>query len=92
METCAGKQPAEPAADDQHFHLVGERLTLHALDVRIVEEMGVLARHLDVLVVAFVTQPLVPFDPVLLAQSVGVESEIGMTALQYAAHVSLPFA
>ncbi len=69
----AGEQPAEASADDQHLHVVDQRLAFERCDVGILDVVLVLAGDLDVLVVAVVAEPLVSFGAVLLAQGVGVE-------------------
>ena len=69
----AGEQPAEATADDQHLHVVDQRLAFERGDVGILDVVLVLSGDLDVLVVAVVAEPLVSFGAVLLAQRVGVE-------------------
>ena len=55
----AGEQPAEAAADDDDVDLVGQRLALDRLDVRVVDVVGERRRDLDVLLVAVGAQALV---------------------------------
>ena len=56
-----------------HLDLVGQRLALERLDVRVVDVVGELAGDLDVLLVAVGAEPLVALGAVLLAQRVGIE-------------------
>jgi hypothetical protein len=68
------EQTAEPAADDGDVDLVEQRVTREArLDVGVVDIVGELGGDLDVLLVAVVTDPLVPLFAVLLAQGVRIE-------------------
>ena len=66
-------RPPKPPPIDDHVDLVGERLALERLDVGVVEVVGELARHLDVLLVAVGPQPLVALLAVLVPQRVRVE-------------------
>ena len=72
-QSSAGQKPAEPGADDDHVHLVGQRFTGDPGLRRVVQVPGELPVHGDVLVVAFGPQALVPLLPVLLPEGVGVE-------------------
>ena len=72
-EPGAGDQPGEPAADEGHGDLVDQRLALGGFDVGVLEVVGELAGHLDVLLVAVGSQALVALELVAPAQLVGVE-------------------
>ena len=72
-----GQQPAEATADHDHLDLVGERFALdRSIDVGVVDVVGEVALHLDVLLVAVVAQTLVALLAVLLPEGVGIEVEI----------------
>ena len=73
----AGEQAAEAAADDQHLDLVGQRLAFDRVDVGVVDVALELADHLDVLLVADVTQPLVALFAILVAQRIRIERRGG---------------
>ena len=77
----AHQQTAEAAADDGDVHLVEERLSLDTFGVWVVDVVGEVADHFDVLLVAVVAQPLVAFGPVTIAQLVGIEVDIGQECL-----------
>ncbi len=72
-EPSAGEESAEAAADDQYLDLVGQRFPFERVHVRIVDVPFELSGDFDVLLVARVTQPLVAFLPVLLAQCIRIE-------------------
>ena len=78
-QPSAGEQAAEPAADDDDFDLIGERLALDRSDVGILEVVGVVTRHLDVLIVAVRSDALVALQAVLRPQRVGVERARGLS-------------
>ena len=65
LQTGAGEQTAEAAADDDDVDLVEQRVALERLDVRVVEVVGELPGDLDVLLVAVGAQPLVALGAVL---------------------------
>ena len=90
LQAGAGEQAAEATADDDDVDLVGQRLALDRLDVRVVDVVGELARDLDVLLVAVGAQALVALGPVLLAQRVGIEGQRRHVGPPRASSVALP--
>ena len=68
------QETPETAADDEDVDLVGERLAIDALArERVVDEVGELRGHLDVLIVPVGAQPLVALLPVLVPERVQVQ-------------------
>ncbi len=72
-ESCAGDESGETTADDGDPHIVGQGWAIDRLRVGVLQVGFERTRHLDVLIVAVPPDPLVAFEPVLLAQRVGVE-------------------
>ena len=72
-EPGAGDQAGETAADDGNGDVVAQWGTIDRLRVGINEVRREWPRHLDVLGVRILPDPLVALEPVLLAQRVGVE-------------------
>ena len=73
LEPGAGDEPGEPAADERHGDLVGQRLARHDRCVRVVEVVGELPDRFDVLRVAVGPQPLLPLGGVLGPQGIAVD-------------------
>jgi hypothetical protein len=74
----AGEQPAEAAADDEHFDFIGQRFALDRLvDVRVLDVVGERAGDFDVLLVAVGAQTLLALRRVLGAQCVRIEISNG---------------
>src|SRR5205085_11440295 len=82
-QASAREQTAEAAADDDDLDLVEERRALEALlDVGILDVVGELPVHLDVLVVAVRTEPFLALLLVLLAQRLRVEAEFLLSGVR----------
>ncbi len=76
-EPRPSEQAAEPATDDNHIGLVGQRRSLdQVVKIRVVDEVGELACDLGVLLIAVLTGALVALASVLLAQGIGVECQL----------------
>ena len=75
-QSGCSEQTAESPADDGDVDGVVQRRTFDTLDVRVVEVMGELPGDLDVLLVAVGPEPTVALVAVLLAEGIGIESEL----------------
>ena len=76
-QSGTGQEAAETAADDDDIHIVRQRFALKTRRyVGVVDEMGELAVHFNVLFVAVLAQAFVALLAVLAAQCVRVEIEL----------------
>ncbi len=80
------QQPAEPTADDDDIDLVGQRRTLHWRNVRVLKIVRELPLDLLILRIPIRPQPPVPLRPILLAQSIRIEPQIGSSRTRRLTH------
>jgi hypothetical protein len=72
LEARTNHQPTETSTDHQHLHIGVQRCSRHNSRIRIIEQIGVSTRCLEILVVAVSAQSLITFGAVSTAKSLAL--------------------
>ena len=79
LQLCRRQQAAEPTADHADLDMIRDRIAWLELRIGVVDVVGEFAHHVDILVIAFRAQALVPFGAVFCAQ--GRRIQVGMSGV-----------
>ena len=75
LEICGCQEAAIATTVDQHFHIVAARSPVTIFGgMRVVEIVGIGSAHRDILAIAIGTVAPLAFQPIALAQGIGIES------------------
>ncbi len=78
LQSSSGQQTAETATNNDDLGMIGVGFALGGLlNVRVINVIGIVTDHLDVLRIAIGTHSLIALQAIFLAQGVRIEGEFG---------------